>query len=81
MKINNWLHSYFGERYDTLHPELVIDGRYYAIVRVKEPGYAGYILVRKNGKHSVTKHEVLFEGTPTPADFAKMRRRLSEVDT
>ena len=85
--MTNWLKSYFGATdLANLNPEIVEEGKRYAIVKIQDMsqkgGFSkiGYILVRKNGKYRVTKHDSLFEGTPSLLDLFQMKNRLIKSD-
>lgn len=73
-----WLVNYFGTYYlKSLQPELFLDGKEHAIVKI---GGGDYILVTKAGKLGATSHTQLFTGQPTPQDLEKMREALTKAD-
>ncbi len=86
--MSNWLKSYFQpiDRAN-LNPEIVEEGKRYAIVKIQDMsqkgGFSkiGYILVKKDGAYRVTKHESLFEGTPSLQDLFQMKNRLIKSES
>jgi hypothetical protein len=81
MADSNWLLTYFGGIWHKkLHPAVIMDGKYHAVVRVSLPGETHYILVRKSGVHTVTPHYVLAEGVLSDEKMKTMRERLQKAD-
>lgn len=81
----SWLTRYYTpEEMASLNPTVIFEGKAKAVVmlRAKTEGsiQVGYILVSKNGKNNVSRHESLHEGPASTSDLGKMRRRLSEAD-
>lgn len=81
-----WLKKYFSkDDFDFLSPTVVVDGKKKAIVRLTRTGAqghsgVGYILVDKNGRHSVSTHKSLHEGVPSAADMERMKETLKKED-
>lgn len=75
-----WLRNYYGTWFDKLHPTIVMDGKYNAVVRVSHVGAAAYVLIQKAGSHEKTPHTILLERVPTPADHKRMREALTAAD-
>lgn len=81
-----WLKKYFGkEGMASLNPTVAHEGKKKAIVRLNRTGGIGfsgigYILVDKNGQHSISTHVSLHEGVPTLADMERMKAQLKKED-
>lgn len=80
----SWLQRYYGDEVEKLTPVVLFDGKRYAVVmlrsKVKSITQIGYVLIEKNGKHNISKHEALHEGPASTTDISRMRRRLSELE-
>lgn len=76
-----WLSRYYSpDDMQALAPTVLFDGRTRAVLMLRTKKGIGYVLVPKNGKNNVSRHESLHEGPASPTDLSKMRRRLTEVD-
>ena len=87
MSTPKWLKDYYGEQFDSFHPELIVDGRKFAIVRIYQPQASrqmyhsiGYVLLRKGGRHEGVSHQSLHEGVPNQADMDRMKAVLQKAD-
>jgi hypothetical protein len=80
MSTSAWLDDYYGTAKKVLRPSIVTDGKYYAIVMLMVEDSMGFVLIRKNGKHGATPHEILHAGPAKDADFARMKARLTAID-
>lgn len=78
--IPQWLKTYYGKDCEVLNPTVTIDGKKYAVVKLKHHGKFGYVLVMKNGRHNSTPITSLFEGIPTADDMVRMRKKLEEAE-
>jgi hypothetical protein len=82
-----WLKNYYGSMLSTVNPEVIIDGKKVAVVRLQTQNTTtsgssriGYVLISKDGKHNATAHVSLHEGVPTQKDMERMRRVFEEAD-
>lgn len=83
--MSEWLQKYYGKEADFLNPEIILDGKKKAIIRLTRTGGKGfsgigYVLVDKHGSHSTSSPMSLFEGVPSLADMNHMRETLQKED-
>lgn len=84
--MSDWLKAYYGSAYENLKPEVVIDGRKHAVVKITNPDKArryssiGYVLVRKTGSHGTNNQKPLHEGIASQYDLERMKMRLQLAD-
>lgn len=82
----DWLKDYYGKAFNELTPDVVKEGRNYAIVRLigsnKNRAFSaiGYVLVKKNGRHGATPHQSLYEGVPSLVEFQGMVDKLNQAE-
>jgi hypothetical protein len=80
-----WLRTYYGKDFDFLNPEVIKEGKKWAIVKLNRHasrGFSsiGYVLIKKNGTHAASKYHSLHEGIPTKEAMDMMYKRLAEAD-
>jgi hypothetical protein len=80
-----WLKKYYGNNVDFLNPELIQEGKKWALVKLQKPaskGYSsiGYVLIQKNGSHEGSKYFSLHEGLPSQEDMSKMIKSLNDIE-
>jgi len=83
-----WLEKYYGSRFKDLRPEVYMEGKRFAVVKVSSSGMrqspydsVGYVLIQKDGKHCVTHYRSLHEGSLTQDDHDRMKKILEEADS
>lgn len=81
----DWLKKYYGKDFDLLNPEVVLDGKKKAVVKLTKTGArgfsgVGYVLIDKNGSHLASSHKSLHEGMPTKTDMDRMKEILTKED-
>ncbi len=85
MANDQWLKTYYGKDFDFLNPELVKEGKKWAIVKLTRQatkGFSsiGFVLIKKNGSHLSSNYQSLHEGPPTKEAFALMEKKLVAAD-
>jgi hypothetical protein len=80
-----WLKMYYGKDFDVLNPEVVKEGKKWAIVKLNRHasrGFSsiGYVLIKKNGTHAASHYHSLHEGVPTKEAMDMMYKRLAEAE-
>lgn len=85
MSSNDWLKKYYGKEFDELHPEVVFDGRFKAVVKLTKTvsrahNGVGFVLIEKNGRHATSIHKSLHEGMPSQKDMDRMQETLKKED-
>lgn len=87
MTAPKWLQDYYGNEIGAFNPEVVVDGRKHAIVKISRAGtkkafYSsiGYVLLRKGGRHGASGHLSLHEGMANQQDLDRMLIALKKAD-
>lgn len=80
-----WLKTYYGRDFDWLNPEVVKEGKKWAIVKLQrkaEKGSSsiGYVLIQKTGSHTASTYRSLHEGLPTKEAMEKMEAALKQEE-
>jgi hypothetical protein len=75
-----WLTRYYGKHFDRFSPTVIMEGKFWAIVRINKEGTVAYVLVKRKGNHESTPHVPLFQGNPTADDITKMQEILFNKD-
>ena len=80
----SWLDSYYGKDRKTFDPCVVMEGVKYAVVLIRKSAKGsssmGYVLLKKNGKHSVSPQKSLHEGVANRADMDRMIEELKRAE-
>jgi hypothetical protein len=82
-----WLATYYGKYTPVLNPQVVIDGKKVAVVRLVKNeaprGFAkvGYVLIRKDGRHHGGMQRSLHEGHATEEHMIRMQKIHAEADS
>jgi hypothetical protein len=85
-KTQSWLTQYYGPDFDMLNPAVVQEGKKWALVRLTKnsrvPGTSniGYVIVQKDGRHSITPHLSAHEGVANETDLKRMQKLLAEKE-
>lgn len=75
-----WLKLYYGKETETFNPQVVIDGKRVAVVKLVKTesprGFpkVGYVLIRKDGRHQGGMQLSLHEGLATEVDMERMKK-------
>lgn len=82
MADTNWLKTYYGNDFDFLNPQVIKEGKKWAIVKLtrqatKGSSSIGYVLIKKNGTHAGSTYFSLHEGNPTTDQLALMEKKLA----
>lgn len=88
MTAPKWLEDYYGKELSAFKPEIIADGRKFAIVKIQRVSVPkslssslGYVLLRKGGRHAGgAGHRSLHEGVATQADIDRMMAELQKAD-
>lgn len=80
-----WLKTYYGKDLDFLNPEVIKEGKKWAVVKLtrqatKGVSSIGYVLIKKTGSHTASNYFSLHEGVPTKDDLALMDKKLATED-
>lgn len=75
-----WLRRYYGTYFESFAPTVVMEGKFWAVVRIVHEGSMAYVLVKMKGNHEITPHVPLFKGTPNADDVTRMQEILFNKD-
>lgn len=75
-----WLRRYYGAHFEQFNPTVVMEGKFWSVVRIVKDGSLAYVLVKMKGNHESTPHVPLFQGTPTADDITRMQEILFTKD-
>lgn len=80
-----WLKDYYGKDFDFLNPEIVKDGKKWALVKLSRrasKGYSstGYVLIKKAGTHIASNYQSLHEGPVSQKDMDRMYAALAKEE-
>lgn len=86
MATSDWLQKYYGKEFDLFNPEIVKEGKVWAIVKLTRLGMknfsgVGFVLIKKKGNHQASPYKSLHEGLPTKEDMERMMLLLQEEES
>lgn len=81
----SWLKKYYGDDFEKLSPNIIAEGKGFAIVRITKQvprGHSGvgFVLVNKFGRHNVSETVSLHEGMPGERDMKRMKDALKKAE-
>lgn len=81
----SWLKKYYGDDFEKLSPEVVEEGKKFAIVKLtgqvgRSFSGVGFVLIKKTDSHNSSKSVSLHEGLPSAADMERMKNELRKAE-
>lgn len=81
----SWLKKYYGSDFEKMNPEVVDEGKKFAIVKLtrqvgRDFSGVGFVLIKKTDSHNASKSISLHEGLPSAADMKRMKDELKKAE-